>query len=405
VGELTRLRGQVLYLQMELADAKRQAQAASAIVGATTSMSSSFVGAPHLRHSTASSCGGTYLAATAVSTSSPEHCYPDSWGWQSQDSLTQGQGSVRTPGGPAGGRKAGAQGLTAAAAGCSPGVGGVRSPQQQHPGTPGSQLLLLSGRNKELQALCRQREAQVWSLENDLQRLTLELKQQAAAAAAAAAAGVGGIPGGFATPRGGLAPLVLGSSLGSSTPRHHGHGLQAVGGIGGLVGPGPSLFSPQRRAASSPGSAVVPAMRPYASSLTGGIAAAARGSSPSGGSVVGGCGPQQVTNVNAPHHLPPTRFALSSCGALAHSGLSSSATDPQQQHWQTHHQQQQQQQYSLDSKASKDPHRELLSAAAVRASLDEVSVASSSSSRSKGRGLRVGAGRPPLHVPALKRTR
>jgi hypothetical protein len=39
----------------------------------------------------------------------------------------------------------------------------------------------------------------------------------------------------------------------------------------------------------------------------------------------------------------------------------------------------------------------------VRASLDEVSVASSS--RSKGRGLRVGAGRPPLHVPALKRTR
>lgn len=304
VQELTQLRGQVLRLQLELQRAKQQAQAAECLISSCTSLGG--------RRSTS----------------------PDAaWIRRSQD-------SVSTPAAAA----SGASGSSA--------------------GTP-TQLVLLSGRNKELQAQCMQRDNQVRQLEIEVRRLQNELRQQALAAAVPAGApGAGG----SLTPRG------------VATPRH---------GLGSVAGPGPSLFSPQRRAVSSPGATGTP--RSFSSS--GAVALGLPATVPS----------PALSGLAAPHasHVPTTRFA-SACGSQG--GYSESHVQPSQAQLygqlpavsecaQPGCRQQDQQQRDLAA----------YSTAVVRASLDEVSCASTSSSRSRGKGIRVGSGKPPLAVPALKR--
>lgn len=298
VRELTQLRGQVIRLQLELQRAKQQAHVAESLVSAScTSL-------PGGRRST-----------------SPNHAW-----------LRRSQDSVSTPAGPT------TSGVTSAATGAS---GGSAA------GTP-AQLVLLSGRNRELQAACMQRDSQVRQLENEVRRLQHELRQQALAAAYPAGGSVQAGGGCLMTPRG------------AATPRH--------GGLAGIAGP-PSLLSslsPQRRAASSPGAAGTP--RGFSSG--GGGAAAAGYAVPApalGGFVAAG-------------HMPPTRFASGSGGvgqADAHLPAVPECVA---------HCRQQQQDCLLHDPA-----------------LDDVSCASTSSSRSRGKGIRVGAGKPPLHVLSLRR--
>jgi hypothetical protein len=303
VQELTQLRGQVIRLQLELQRAKQQAHVAESLVSA--------------------SC--TSLPGGGRRSVSPDHA---GWLRRSQDSV------VSTP--------AGATSGVTAATGASGGSAAA--------GTP-AQLVLLSGRNRELQAVCMQRDSQVRQLENEVRRLQHELRQQALAAAYPA--------GGSSAPGGGLL-----TPRGAATPRH--------GGLGGIAGP-PGLFSslsPQRRAASSPGAAAG-TPRGFSSGGGGGIAAAATAAAAAAGYAVPA--PALGGGFAAAGHTVPTRFASSS-GGVGHAD----AHLPAVPECMAQRRQQQQQD-------------------------DDVSCASTSSSRSRGKGIRVGADKPPLHVPSLKR--
>lgn len=318
--ENTQMKGQMVCLKLQLQRAQQEAREAESLINSCNSLG--MIG----RRST-----------------TPDHA----WAHRSQD-------SVSTPGGAASG----------AATGFSTGATAAFSSSA---GTP-TQLVLLSGKNKELHALCMQREAQVRQLENELRRLQHELKQQALAAAPAAFPPAGSSAAGGLTPRG------------AATPRH---------GLASIAGPGPSLFSPQRRAVSSPGAAGTP-----------------RSLSSAGAAAYGApAGPQAAVGnltiaVPQAHQAPaPTRFASGGGAQAGHLEMQSWLGQPYghlpavvESAPQGHRLQEQQQQREVG-----------YSAAAVRASLDEVSCASTSSSRSRGKGIRVGCGKPPLHVPSLKR--
>jgi hypothetical protein len=313
--ENTQMKGHMLHLRMELQRAQQRAQEAE--------------------RSLISSCNSLELRSTT-----PDH----TWAHRSQD-------SVSTPAGAASGVAAGfSTGATAASS--------------SNVGTP-TQLVLLSGRNKELHAVCIQREAQIRQLENELRRMQHELKQQGLVAAPV-------FPAGFST-AGGLTPR------GAATPRH---------GLVSIAGPGPSLLSPQRRAVSSPGAAGTPRCLS--------LGAAAYGASAAPQGAMGSL----ANAVSQAHHAPaPTRFGgAAQTGQLemqpwlgqpyGHMPAVIESSAPQgcklQEQWQQQHE---------------GAH----SAVVVRASLDDVSCASTSSSRSRGKGIRVGCGKPPLHVPSLKR--
>jgi hypothetical protein len=315
--ENTQMKGRMLHLSMELRRAQQRAQEAE--------------------RSLISSCSSLELMGRRSTT--PDHA----WAHRSQD-------SVSTPAGAASGVATGFSTGATAASGSSA-------------GTP-SQLVLLSGKNKELHAVCMQREAQIRQLENELRRLQHKLKQQTLAAAGSSAAG-------------GLTPR------GAATPRH---------GLASIAGPRPS-FSPQRRAVSSPGAAGTP--RSLSSSGAAAYAAPAAPQAAMGSLAIA---------VPQAHHGPaPTRFGSATSGSAAQTG------HPEMQAWlgppyghlpavvesapHDYKLQEQQQQHEVAYSA----------AAVVRASLDDVSCASTSSSRSRGKGIRVGCGKPPLHVPSLKR--
>lgn len=327
--ELTQLRGQVIRLQLELQQAKLQQQA-QASASTATNAHSSYSG----RRST-----------------TPDHAW-----------MQRSQESVGTP--------AAAAGTASGACTASSTVGTAASSSSA--GTP-TQMVLLSGKNRELQALCQQREHHVKLLEGEVRRLQLELRQQAVAAAPTLTGGVASTAGGGLTPR---------STVGGLTPRHN---------LPGIASSSPSIFSPQRRAVSSPGTSTGTPRPLNSAMMYGGLAA------PAAGSYAGHWTQQQQP------HLPVTRFYLSSGGSTAH-GTFSSHSDVQS--WLAP-------QAAGEAKAGGSTQRELLlkeqqqSAPNVllRTSLDEASCASTSSSKSRGKGVRVGSGKPPLHVASFKRLR
>lgn len=337
--ELVHLRGQVAQLQLQLQGARQQVRVAESLLGSCNSL------------------GGSRARSIT-----PDHA----WARQSMD-------SVSTPAGAAAASRA----ATAASTGATVASGSSA-------GTPASQLLLLNGRNKELQVQCVQREQQVRGLENEVRRLQLELRQQQQQMQQAYLGGGAAAPAGGLTPRGAAA-----------TPRH---GLAGIS-ISGLAGP--SVFSPQRRAVSSPGASGTTPGRSF------GGAAAAYGTPPGMHGAAGVASPGLgggAFSGTQPAFMPTTRFASGSSHGcipevqtwLAHPHVtytaavgevrgSISSQDPQQQ----------------SGSGCDQAHS---SSTSVRASLDEVSCASSSS-RGKAKGIRVGCGKPPLHVSSLRKPR
>jgi hypothetical protein len=337
--ELVHLRGQVAQLQLQLQGARQQVRVAESLLGSCNSL------------------GGSRARSIT-----PDHA----WARQSMD-------SVSTPAGAA----AASGAATAASTGATVASGSSA-------GTPASQLLLLNGRNKELQVQCVQREQQVRGLENEVRRLQLELRQQQQQMQQAY------LGGGAAGPAGGLTPRGA-----AATPRH---GLAGIS-ISGLAGP--SVFSPQRRAVSSPGASGTTPGRSF------GGAAAAYGTPPGMHGAAGVASPGLgggAFSGTQPAFMPTTRFASGSSHGcipevqtwLAHPHVtytaavgevrgSISSQDPQQQ----------------SGSGCGQAHS---SSTSVRASLDEVSCASSSS-RVKAKGIRVGCGKPPLHVSSLRKPR
>lgn len=330
--ELTQLRGQVIRLQLELQQAKLQQQA-QASASTATNAHSSYSG----RRST-----------------TPDHAW-----------MQRSQESVGTP----------AAAATATASGActaSSTVGTAASSSSA--GTP-TQMVLLSGKNRELQAMCQQREHQVKLLEGEVRRLQLELRQQAVAAVPALTGGMASTAGGGLTPR---------STVGGLTARHN---------LPGIASSSPSIFSPQRRAISSPGTSTG-TPRPLSSAMMyGGLAA----------QTAGGYAGHLAAQQQQQPHMPVTRFYPSSGGSMAH-GAFSSHSDVQS--WLAP-------QATGEAKAGGSTQRELLLKEQqqsapnmlLRTSLDEASCASTSSSKSRGKGVRVGSGKPPLHVASFKRLR